>query len=194
LGTRVAFAMPLDLRANWIFRIVGVRGGIASLTASRSALLLLAVIPMWLVSAFVSWRLLPDRRTAWHLAVLALMGLVIADVCLLKFRKIPFTCSWLPGKTRMNMAFFWALGLVMAGPAGAEMERSALASTHGTILLVAFLLSVWLGLRMTVLTFARNDEQDVQYEEEPEPAVQGLGLYRDGVLPVAAARELTTEN
>ena len=27
VGTRVVFAMPLDLRANWIFRVTGVRGG-----------------------------------------------------------------------------------------------------------------------------------------------------------------------
>ncbi len=31
VGTRVAFALPLDLRANWIFRVIGVRGGLETL-------------------------------------------------------------------------------------------------------------------------------------------------------------------
>lgn len=188
VGTRVAFAMPLDLRANWIFRIAGVRGGAQSLAASRRALLLLGVFPIWILTAAVCWRLLPDRKSLAHLAVLALLGLIIADLCLLKFRKIPFTCSWLPGKTRLNMAFFWALALLLIGPQAAVLEQYALGSIVGTIVTLTILVAVWIALRLTALSLARSDEQDVQYEEEPQPAVQSLGLYRDGVLP------LTTNN
>ncbi|MBV8904871.1 MAG: beta-lactamase family protein, partial [Acidobacteriia bacterium] len=183
VGTRVAFAVPLDLRANWIFRIVGVRGGVESLTASRRSLVLLAVAPVWILTAAACLWLWPDRESWGHLAVLGLLGLILADACLLKFRKIPFTCSWLPGKTRMNLAFFWALGLLLIGNRGFELERYALKSTGRTILMLALMAAVWIGVRRVVVSLARNDEQDVQYEEEPPAALQGLGLYRDGVLP-----------
>ncbi len=185
IGTRVAFTIPLDLRANWIFRIAGVRGGAESLAASRRALLLLAVAPVWITTAAFCWWLRPDRQSAGHLAVLAILGLILADICLLRFRKIPFTCSWLPGKTRMNMAFFWALGFLFIGNRGAELERSALASNHGTIAMLMILVTVWIVVRRIVVSLARSDEQDVQYEEEPTPAVQVLGLYRDGFLPIS---------
>src|SRR6185295_20419060 len=91
LGTRVAFALPLDLRANWIFRVIGVRGGLQTLAASRRALLVLSVLPVWLVTAVVCLWLWPGRQNAGHLVVLGLFGMILADICLLRFRKIPFT-------------------------------------------------------------------------------------------------------
>lgn len=45
LGIRVVFAMPLDLRANWIFRITPLGGAVECLAASRRAMYLLAVAP-----------------------------------------------------------------------------------------------------------------------------------------------------
>jgi hypothetical protein len=76
---------------------------------------------------------------------------------------------------------------VMAGPPGAALERDALGSILGTITLLAVLGTVWIAVRCIAVSLAKNDEQDVQYEEEPQPAVQELGLYRDGVLPVVSA-------
>jgi hypothetical protein len=40
VGTRVVFALPLELRANWIFRITGVAPGPETLAAGRRSLLL----------------------------------------------------------------------------------------------------------------------------------------------------------
>ncbi len=46
VGMRVVFGMPLDLRANWIFRITPVQGGLACLRARRRAMLALGVAPV----------------------------------------------------------------------------------------------------------------------------------------------------
>ena len=75
LGTRVAFALPLDLRANWIFRVIGVRGGLQTVAANRRALLLLSVAPVWLLTAVVCFAALAwtaergtprGSWTPWH--------------------------------------------------------------------------------------------------------------------------------
>ncbi len=115
LGARVAFALPLDLRGNWIFRVIGVRGGLQTLTASRRALLLSPPSDAggWLVTTVVCLWLWPARQNAGHLAVLGILGMILADICLLRFRKIPFTCSWLPGKSHANMAFLGPTPLVL---------------------------------------------------------------------------------
>lgn len=139
LGTRVAFALPLDLRANWIFRVIGVRGGLETLAASRRALLLLSVAPVWLVTAVVCLGLWPGRQNAGHIVVLGLLGMILADLCLLRFRKIPFTCSYLPGKSRFHMAFLGALGLLVAGRDAAMLERHALQETGSMTVMLALL-------------------------------------------------------
>ena len=91
LGTRVAFALPLDLRANWIFRVTPVAPARECMMASRRALLLLS-IPVWIGSAVLCLRLWPWRQAAGHLMVLGLLGILLGGLALRGFWKLPFTC------------------------------------------------------------------------------------------------------
>ncbi len=193
VGTRVAFAMPLDLRANWIFRVIGVRGGLESLAASRRVLLLLSVTPVWLATAVVCLALWPGRQNAAHLMVLGLLGMIVADICLLGFRKIPFTCSWLPGKSRVNIAFLGALALLSCGPNGALLERQALGHTGSMAVMLTLLVIAWVGIRRMTVARARREEQELRFEEEAAPVLQGLGLYRDGVMPIGPPEVTRTQ-
>jgi CubicO group peptidase (beta-lactamase class C family) len=188
VGTRVAFALPLDLRANWIFRVIGVgagtRAGLETLVASRRALLLLSVAPVWLATALACLWIRPDRQNAAHLVVLGLLGMIVADLCLLRFRKIPFTCSYLPGKSRVHMVLLVALCVLLTGPETAVAERHALREIGSMLVMLALLVMVWVAVRWTTKALARGDEQEPRFEEEEPPAVLGLGLHRDGVMPI----------
>jgi len=184
-GTRVAFALPLDLRANWIFRVIGVRGGWENLKAIRRALLLLSGAPVWLLTALTCLWLWPSRQSAVHLVVLALLGLALADLCLLGFRKIPFTCSYLPGKSRFHMIFFAAVAVLIIGSSGTMLERRAMGETGRTVVMLASLFVVWISIRIAARVLARRDDQELRFEEEVPPAVQGLGLNRDGMIPIS---------
>ena len=182
LGTRVAFALPLDLRANWIFRIIGVRGGLKTLAASRRALLLLSVAPVWLLTAIVCLGLWPGRQNAGHIVGLGLLGMILADLWLLRFRKIPFTCSYLPGKSRFHMVFLGALGLLVIGRHAAMLERQALQETGSMTVMLALLVVACVCVRRTAMALAKREEQELRFEDEEPPLVMGLGLYRDGAM------------
>ncbi len=187
VGTRVAFALPLDLRANWIFRVIGVRGGLESLAASRRALLLLSVAPVWLgdgggvLAGFgPAGR---TRRTWWFLDSLAWS---LADICLLRFQKIPFTCSYLPGKSRFHMVFLGAFVVLWLGSEAAVLERHALRHSSSMAIMLALLAVVWIAVRWTAVALAKGEEQELLFEEQAPPALQGLGL--DGhQVPAAGA-------
>jgi hypothetical protein len=191
LGTRVAFALPLDLRANWIFRVIGVRSGQQTLTASRRALLLLSVMPVWLVTAVVGWTLWPGPQNAGHLVVLGLFGMILADICLLRFRKIPFTCSWLPGKSHFNMALIGGLVLLSVGKDAVTIERNALWKTGSMTVMLSVLAVVWVCVRRTTVV-TRREGQELRLEEEAPPELMGLGLYRDGVMPIETPQATRT--
>jgi CubicO group peptidase (beta-lactamase class C family) len=184
VGTRVAFTLPLDLRANWIFRVIGVRGGSGTTTAVRRALLLLSVAPVWLGTALVCLTLWPGRQNAAHLVVLGLLGMMLADICLLRFQKIPFTCSYLPGKSRVHMVFLGALGVLLVGSDGTMLERHLLRQTGSMAAMLALLAVAFIAVRWTALALAKSEEQELRFEEETPAAVQGLGLHRDGVMPI----------
>jgi len=179
VGTRVVFAMPLDLRANWIFRIAGVHGGPESLAASRRSLLLLSVIPVWLPSAILCLWLWPWRQAAGHLVVLGLVGMILADICLCGFRKIPFTCSYLPGKSRVHMVFLGALGLMYLVLLGVRFGRQALREPCSTATMLALFGLAAVCVRWGTSALARSEEEGLQFEEAPAPAVMELGLHRD---------------
>jgi hypothetical protein len=179
IGTRVAFAIPFDLKANWIFQVAGVRSGPNNLAAVRRALYLVAVVPVWLVTAILCLSLWPSRENAGHLAVLALIGIMLVDLSLLRFPKIPFTCSWLPGKSRMHMVFLAALGLLLVGREAADLERRALHDTRSMFLMLAILVFAAICLRTAVLTLANRKKDALRFEEEPAPLVIGLQLNHD---------------
>jgi CubicO group peptidase (beta-lactamase class C family) len=184
VGTRVAFALPLDLRANWIFRVIGVGGGLQSLTAVRCALLLLSVAPVWLGTALVCLTLWPGRQNAAHLAVLGLLGMMLADICLLRFRKIPFTCSYLPGKSRVHMVILGALGVLFVSSDGVMLERHLLRQTGTMTVMLALLAVALVAVRCAGVALAKSEDQELRFEEEAPPTVQDLGLHRDGVMPI----------
>ena len=80
VGTRVVFALPLDLRANWVFRAAPLDGERGILAARRRALLAISVLPAWIVAACIFLWMWPWRPAAIHLAALGLFGIALAEI------------------------------------------------------------------------------------------------------------------
>jgi hypothetical protein len=93
-GVRFAFEMPVDLRANWIFRLWLDRDGHPARPVARRALLAFSlswIAPICFATTLAYW--------GWSIAVLHTTILVVCtallvETTLLTFRKIPFTCSY----------------------------------------------------------------------------------------------------
>ncbi|SPE24284.1 Beta-lactamase [Candidatus Sulfopaludibacter sp. SbA3] len=183
VGTRVVFALPLDLRANWVFRIAGVPLGRQNLVASRRALLLIAVVPIWLATAVLCFWLWPWQQAVGHLALLGLIGILVSDIRMHNFHKIPFTCSYLPGKSMVHLIILGALGLMQLVLLSVKFELQMLQQARSTASLVVPFAVAALIVRAAT-SFARADEEEIEFEEVPAPAVLELGLHRDGVMPV----------
>lgn len=96
LGIRLAFEVPLDLSANWIFKLWIDPGGELPRQVARRVLLTFSL--GWLAPlCFLYSALLWGWLTALlHTAILIACSAVFVEVLLVKFRKIPFTCSYPP--------------------------------------------------------------------------------------------------
>jgi CubicO group peptidase (beta-lactamase class C family) len=184
IGTRVAFSIPLDLRGNWIFRVTGARRVPECLAGARRSLLLLSAAPMWILSAVCCFWLWPWRAAAGHLAILTLMALAFAELCLHGFHKIPFTCSYLPGKSQVHLAILGSLALLWFIILSVVYERQALADPKLFVPALIGFAVVWACLRWRTTARASEEDAEVQFEEVAAPAVQVLGLNRDGSWPI----------
>jgi hypothetical protein len=184
LGTRIAFALPLEVRANWVFRIMPRAGGSNCLSASRRSLYALSVLPVLLLStAFFLW-LWPWKMAAQHLLILGLLGTIGAEVCLHGFQKIPFTCSYLPGKTKFNMALMYVVLFLIAAHAAADFEMEALGDGRLYLIVVLVLTAAAALVRWRTSKEANWEGAKLQFEEEPTPAVLTLEIHKDGAVPL----------
>ena len=93
-GIRLAFEIPADLPANWIFQLWLDRERHEARPIARRVLLLFSL--SWLVPAFFFATIILGGWLAalLHTAILILCTVILVEVLLLKFRKIPFTCPY----------------------------------------------------------------------------------------------------
>lgn len=185
-GVPVTAAMPLEPRANWIFRITPVPSGYPTLAAVRKAMYCLGLAPVWFgMGALTLWLWSPQHtvEAAGHLAVLGLLGITLTELSLWSFRKIPFTCSYLPGKSQVNMKFIAFLFLIQVTVKAAAFEQWALGEARIMIGLLIVLGAAAAGARWRATSIAKSDESQLSFEEEPAPAVFALDLHRDGAPP-----------
>jgi hypothetical protein len=177
-GLRNVFSLPISLTANWVLRTTQLCPPEKYIAATRRTLLLLGVFPVWMVSAVLSLSFRPLYQVAEHLAVLALLGCILAEISLIKFYKVPFTCSYLPGKVKVQV-LFWGSLIVFISLAipSAEFELRSLNDPFRYVSMTSFLGAVALGL----WAFNRQQARSavLYFEELPPDLITTLGLSSD---------------
>ncbi len=174
-GLRSVFSLPISLHANWMLRATQLCSSEKYVNATRKVLLFLAVGPLWIISALLALDFRPWSHVAVHLVLLALLGWVFVEVSLVNFYKVPFTCSYLPGKVHMQVVFWCFLFLlVIFGMVSAEIELPWLGDRVRSGAMIAFVVSVGLG----ILEFNRRRAKSavLYFEELPAEVITTLGL------------------
>lgn len=174
-GMRAVFALPIALKANWMLRVTQLRPTEHYLSATRRVLLLLAVVPVWLTAAIFSLAYRPWLPAGGHLLMLAIFGLLAIEVSLIGFAKLPFTCSFLPGKANLQYVAWGSLLVAMLIVGLATVcERPALTSILRFAAMV--LLAIAVVLVLSRWNYGREREAELYFEEKPEPPFITLGL------------------
>src|SRR6185369_1791398 len=111
VGARHLFSMPAELKANWMFQITEAEGREAWLTAIDRFVLfwgamLLLVFPFPLEVRMMGWLAVAES------GLFLVLGLVAYEWLFSAWEKLPFTCSHLPGKTRMPILAMRFFGLI----------------------------------------------------------------------------------
>jgi hypothetical protein len=148
IGIRFAFEMPVDLRANWIFRISLEHRWTEARQVSRRVLLVFSL--SWLAPACFLLTLIFWGWVAalLHTAVFILCTIALVELSLFKFRKIPFTCVYPPFKSHSGViALAYLFGFFVFTTYIAQMEYWSLLSPWRAIWFVPLFLAVVLGLR-----------------------------------------------
>jgi predicted permease len=182
VGARAVFAMPIALPANWIFRLTAVRSPAAYFHAVRKSLYTVAAIPVWIAAAAALFTIWPAWAAAEHVALLVILGTLLVELSLHRFRKIPFACSYLPGKANLNVRLgTWGIGFLFVAAQGVHLEFWAMQSGLRYAVLFAVLLAAAVWARRRTNEFAASPANQLLFEELPTVDIHALDLRRETV-------------
>jgi hypothetical protein len=93
-GIRFAFEMPADLRASWIFKLWIDRDSKDARPIARRVLYALTL--SWLAPStfFITLHFFGWQNAALHTAIFTASTILLAEILIANFRKIPFTCPY----------------------------------------------------------------------------------------------------
>jgi len=180
IGARAVFAMPMALSANWIFRLTAVHSPAAYFAAARRSLFVVAAVPVWIAAAIAYFAIWPWPAALEHVIMLVLVGILLVELLLHRFRKIPFACSYLPGKANLNVRFgAGGIAFLFLAGQGVDLEYWAMERPARFVVLAAILAGLAFWARRRTAGFARIPGQRIQFEDLPPAEITSLDLRPD---------------
>jgi hypothetical protein len=143
LGMRTVFEIPAELRANWIFQLM-LDPNRQECEPLARRVILLSLLP-WILVTFVAYLYLEGLRVAaLHTAVVASWSCMLTNIVLIRFRKLPFTCS-LPVFKQHSIVILIALcfGFLIYAGSTPEFESTALLSPVRLLILLPVVATAW---------------------------------------------------
>jgi len=141
---RIVFEIPVEIRANWVFQLMLDPDGQQSEGLARRVILT-AVLPWILAVTFISYLLVEGTLIALlHTTVVLTWTVLLANVLLTRFHKLPFTCT-LPVFKQHSIVIVisFCFGYLLYAVSTPEFESSALLQPVRLLSLVPIALVAW---------------------------------------------------
>ncbi|MBV9157171.1 MAG: alpha/beta fold hydrolase [Acidobacteriaceae bacterium] len=143
----------------------------------------MGALPVVACAAILLLTAWPGRPAIEHTILCTLVALLLADVCLSKFRRIPFACSYLPGGSNLKVKLgIYAIAFLFLVDMGGQIELWAMQRFARFAVVLALLASaaVWSYRRWS--KFASGPYAPVQFEDSPPSEIFALDFRRDSEL------------
>ena len=175
-GVRVAFEIPVELRSNWIFQLLLDSDQEESERLARNVILFL-VLPWVLLITFPLYAYLEGFSiAALHTLLVATWAVLLVNILLVRFRKLPFTCT-LPLFKQHSIVILlsFGFGFLVYALSTPEFESSALLQPWRMIILVPVAIVAWLIPHYLEASTPEIDRKLI-FEESPSRTIELLHL------------------
>jgi hypothetical protein len=171
---RLAFEIPRELRANWTFRFL-LDSESHECKPSARRIILLAVLPPALLLGLPIYAYLGGWVVAvLHMLLVLTWSIVLMEVLLFRFRKVPFTCALPVFRQHAPVGvILGTLAFVFFAFVTADFEHWALARPIWMLVFVP-----WPSAILLLLHYWQSDSTEVDsqlvFEEAPQSVFDGL--------------------
>lgn len=108
---RVIMTIPSEPKARWIFRASEPTDRVGAVSGARNVMMAVVVLPttvMALLQGLVFWTI---GAALSHAAFVLVLGRLLAEIMTVRDGKLPFACTYFPGKSRIFS--LWPFYLVL---------------------------------------------------------------------------------
>lgn len=177
-AVRTALLVPMEQRANWVFRMTQRDATrVNELSAAPYTLWRLGMVAPLLLLLPLQWIALGTASVVVTM-VSFVCGGVLLELLMTDWSRIPFTCSYIPGKTFVPQAILTGVvSFVSFTTAGAFLARMSVAGRTWAWLVNATLLAAVLALRQRRRKMWRDTP--LQFEDALPTEVNPLRLTAD---------------
>jgi hypothetical protein len=176
-GMRHVFAVPAELRANWVFRVSDRGEARRCLAGVKKAMMVFGVLPLFALLLPLHVLLWGWRPALLHILFGTVVSWLLVEVLLASFEKLPFTCSYLPGKANLKVSWpIYLFGFTTYLSTMVTLEYWMLQRPARFVWLAAVVIVVTGALaiyRWRVI----GREVTLVFDEQPEPLVRTLDLW-----------------
>jgi hypothetical protein len=168
------FQLPSELRANWVFRMAENRGRRELLDGVERVLIVCGVMPAILLALPIAALAMGWAAALAHSALMAVLLLLLLEMRLREWHKIPFTCSYVPGRRNIwqligSYLFLFGILIPVIGFFEMQMLRWFLLGLAAAPLLVGYI----------ALRSARRQQWAIVpllFDESEEAVILGMRL------------------
>ncbi|MGA9978069.1 MAG: hypothetical protein WBQ08_05500 [Candidatus Sulfotelmatobacter sp.] len=176
VGLRLVFEMPVELRSNWIFRLLLDEEDHECEPMPRKVMLVstlpwvfLVVLPFYAYAG--GW-----LRALLHTALVVAWSALLANAILVRFRKLPFTCSFpLFRQHSIVTLLAGAMAFFLFAVVTPQLEAWALADPVWMAIFIPIAAAVWY-IPHRIRSETMDHERTLIFEEVPTRAVEVLQL------------------
>jgi hypothetical protein len=174
-GLRAALLLPQDSRANWIFRMNDDDARRpAQLDAVERLFLRAAIVPAIVCALPLQWAVL-GADALIGVILTWLWGVLLVELMIRSWRRIPFTCSYIPGKRNIAETVLIVLA-VFAFYLGIGSGLIRFSRVHPSQFLIAC------GILLTIVAAVRRHRlrswggAPLMFDDDPPEFAQPLSL------------------
>jgi hypothetical protein len=169
------------LPAIWVFRITAVYLPATYFAAVRTSVYLLIVAPVLAASAIFYFSVWSTVAAMEHCVLLALTAALLVEQGFHQFRKIPFTCSYLPGHSNLTARVgIYAIVLLIGVALIGSLEVWGLQHWERVAVMGLLLALMALWWHRQNLEYDSSPYNRLQFDAAPMAEVSPLDLRQDG--------------
>ena len=176
IAARAALALPVEPQANWVFRMAEHSATRRDqLQGAARVMIEVGVLAPATMMFPLQWAVF-GPRAIMALAVTLVCGLLVVELFLRGWRRIPFTCSYLPGKRAVaHTALTTVAGFALFATIGGGLAQASMLAPRSGAVIVGVLSAVVIVLRRFRL--ARWSREPLMFDDQSPSDVESLRLF-----------------